>query len=326
MENTEILIETRNLSKDYPVRAKGVFDEKQYVHAVEELNLSITKGITFGLVGESGCGKSTIGQMLAQIIPATKGRILYDGTEFSTMKKPDQKNLKRKIQMVFQDPYASLNPRRKIGWTLEEPLISCTRLKRKQRIRKVEEILREVGLDESYKEKYPNELSGGQRQRVSIAAALILEPEFIIADESVSALDVSVQAQILNLLKKLQKERGLTYLFISHDLNVVQYMSDEIGVMYLGHLVEVGKAEAVYNHPAHPYTRALLSAVPKVKGDIKERIMLEGEVPNPINMPKGCPFHTRCKEAQSCCKTEMPGVKEVGKEHFVYCHKVGGKS
>ena len=323
MENTQILIETKNLSKDYPVKSNSLFYTGQYVHAVDTLNLKISKGITFGLVGESGCGKSTTGQMLAQIIPPTKGQVLYHGTDIANMKKSDQKKLKKNIQIIFQDPYASLNPRKKIGWTLEEPLINCTKLSREERLKKVETILKEVGLDKSYKEKYPNELSGGQRQRVSIAAALILEPEFIIADEAVSALDVSVQAQILNLLKRLQKERELTYLFISHDLHVVQYMSDEIGVMYLGHLVEIGKSEEIYHHPAHPYTQALLSAVPQVEGEVQKRIVLTGEVPNPIHIPKGCPFHTRCKEAELYCKEEMPKMKEIGEGHYIYCHKGG---
>ena len=324
MGKEEILIEARNLSKYYPIKARGLFKSKKYVHAVESLNLKIPKGLTCGLVGESGCGKSTTGQMLAQIIQPTKGKVLYKGKELSNLKKEEQKYLTKNIQTIFQDPYASLNPKRKIGWTLEEPLINCTALDKEARQEKVDHILKEVGLDKSYKEKYPNELSGGQRQRVSIARALILEPEFVIADEAVSALDVSVQAQILNLMKKMQKARGLTYLFISHDLNVVQYMSDIIGVMYLGHLVEIGKAEEVYYHPAHPYTQALLSAVPQVDGNQQERIVLTGEVPNPAQLPTGCPFHTRCKDAKPCCKVDMPIMRKVGNDHFVYCHKEGG--
>lgn len=322
MSNVEVLIEARDLCKYYPVKAKEIFEKNKKVQAVEKLNLSIRKGSTFGLVGESGCGKSTTGQMLSEIVSATQGEILYQGKPLREMNRAERAAVRKKIQMVFQDPYSSLNPKRTIEWTLEEPLKSCTKLGKKERKQKVQEILKIVGLDESYGQRYPGELSGGQRQRVSIAAALILDPEFVIADESVSALDVSVQAQILNLLQKLQKERGLTYLFISHDLNVVQYMSDEIGVMYLGHLVELGDAQEVCSHPAHPYTKALLSAIPEVEGVRKERIVLEGEVPSPANVPQGCPFHTRCKETQERCRKEYPTPRKVKEGHVVCCHNV----
>lgn len=322
MSNVEVLIEARDLCKYYPVKAKEIFEKNKKVQAVEKLNLSIRKGSTFGLVGESGCGKSTTGQMLSEIVSATQGEILYQGKPLREMNRAERAAVRKKIQMVFQDPYSSLNPKRTIEWTLEEPLKSCTKLGKKERKQKVQEILKIVGLDESYGQRYPGELSGGQRQRVSIAAALILDPEFVIADESVSALDVSVQAQILNLLQKLQKERGLTYLFISHDLNVVQYMSDEIGVMYLGHLVELGDAQEVCSHPAHPYTKALLSAIPEVEGVRKERIVLEGEVPSPANVPQGCPFHTRCKETQERCRKEYPTPRKVKEGHVVCCHNI----
>lgn len=322
MSNVEVLIEARDLCKYYPVKAKKIFEKNKKVRAVEKLNLSIRKGSTFGLVGESGCGKSTTGQMLSEIVSATQGEILYQDKPLREMNRMERAAVRKKIQMVFQDPYSSLNPKRTIEWTLEEPLKSCTKLGKKERKQKVQEILKIVGLDESYGQRYPGELSGGQRQRVSIAAALILDPEFVIADESVSALDVSVQAQILNLLQKLQKEKGLTYLFISHDLNVVQYMSDEIGVMYLGHLVELGDAQEVCSHPAHPYTKALLSAIPEVEGVRKERIILEGEVPSPANVPEGCPFHTRCKEAQERCRKEYPAPRKVKEGHVVCCHNV----
>lgn len=322
MSNVEVLIEARDLCKYYPVKAKEIFEKNKKVQAVEKLNLSIRKGSTFGLVGESGCGKSTTGQMLSEIVSATQGEILYQGKPLREMNRAERAAVRKKIQMVFQDPYSSLNPKRTIEWTLEEPLKSCTKLGKKERKQKVQEILKIVGLDESYGQRYPGELSGGQRQRVSIAAALILDPEFVIADESVSALDVSVQAQILNLLQKLQKERGLTYLFISHDLNVVQYMSDEIGVMYLGHLVELGDAQEVCSHPAHPYTKALLSAIPEVEGVRKERIVLEGEVPSPANVPRGCPFHTRCKETQERCRKEYPTPRKVKEGHVVCCHNI----
>ena len=321
MSNVEVLIEARDLCKYYPVKAKKIFEKNKKVRAVEKLNLSIRKGSTFGLVGESGCGKSTTGQMLSEIVSATQGEILYQDKPLREMNRMERAAVRKKIQMVFQDPYSSLNPKRTIEWTLEEPLKSCTKLGKKERKQKVQEILKIVGLDESYGQRYPGELSGGQRQRVSIAAALILDPEFVIADESVSALDVSVQAQILNLLQKLQKEKGLTYLFISHDLNVVQYMSDEIGVMYLGHLVELGDAQEVCSHPAHPYTKALLSAIPipdlSMRG--KPRQILKGEVKSPIEPPAGCRFASRCPHATDECRSRNFSLKEVEPGHHVAC-------
>lgn len=274
MQSDQILLEVQNLSKYYPVRKKKLFEKQKVLKAVENLNLRIPRGCTFGLVGESGCGKSTTGQMFANIFPATTGKIIYDGQDLAQLSGAQKRSIQKKIQIVLQDPYSSLNPKRTIGWILEEPLKIHTKLSKAERREKVREILETVGLEESYAGRYPGELSGGQRQRVNIAAALMLDPEFIIADESVSALDVSVQAQILNLFKTLQKERNLTYLFISHDLNVVQYMSDYIGVMYLGHLVESGTVEDIYDHPQHPYTQALLSAIPEAEMAGKKRVTL----------------------------------------------------
>lgn len=325
MNESKILIETKNLKKYYPVPRKRIFEKKRYVKAVEQLNLKIPKGCTYGLVGESGCGKSTAGQVLAGIYPASEGNVYYAGEEVSGMSREKKKEIRKKIQMIFQDPYSSLNPKKKIGWILEEPLKTDTDMKKQERKNKIIDVLKRVGLDESYIDKYPSELSGGQRQRVSIAAALLLDPEFIIADEAVSALDVSVQAQILNLLKELQKESNLTYLFISHNLKVVQFMSDYIGVMYLGHMVECGTAEEVCKMPLHPYTKALLSSVLDVHETGKERIVLEGEVPDPVNTPSGCPFHTRCKIAKERCATENPKLKFINDSHAVCCHYVRGE-
>lgn len=320
IQTQQILVEAQNLTKYYPIRRRRLFEKQKYLKAVEELNFQIPKGSTFGLVGESGCGKSTTGQMLADIFPATSGRIIYDGQDLTKMTRTHKRSIQRKIQIVLQDPYSSLDPKRTIGWILEEPLKIHTKLKKQERREKVRIILETVGLDESYAGRYPGELSGGQRQRVNIAAALMLDPEFVIADESVSALDVSVQAQILNLFKKLQWERKLTYLFISHDLNVVQYMSDYIGVMYLGHLVECGTVEDICDNPVHPYTKALLSAIPRERNNGRNRVVLKGEVPDQVHTPEGCPFHTRCAKAGIKCNCENPGLRKISETHFVSCH------
>ena len=324
-KENENLIVTKNLCKYYPVKKKKLFEKQRQLKAVDNLNLTIPRGVTFGLVGESGCGKSTTGQVIAGILKATSGEIYYDGRRVDQLKGDGLKELRKKIQVVFQDPYASLNPRKKIGWILEEPLKTVLSMDREQRKEEIKKTLEICGLDESYTDKYPAELSGGQRQRVNIAAALLLNPEFIVCDEAVSALDVSVQAQILNLLKDLQRERNLTYLFISHDLNVIEYMSDYIGVMYLGHMVEWGTADEICNHPVHPYTKALLSAVPDIKGNEEERIVLEGEVPSPVDTPSGCPFHTRCPLAEERCRKEMPELQTVSEEHTAGCYFIKGE-
>lgn len=325
MNRNNNLIKTEKLCKYYPVKKQKIFEKQRQLKAVCNLDLEIPEGSTFGLVGESGCGKSTTGQVLSGILPITSGKLYYRGKDITHVKGEDAKQLRRKIQMIFQDPYASLNPKKKIGWILEEPLKSVLNMEKKERKQKVKDILQRVGLDETYMDKYPSELSGGQRQRVSIAAALSLNPEFIVCDEAVSALDVSVQAQILNLLKELQEENNLTYLFISHDLNVIEYMSDYIGVMYLGHLVEYGTADEVCNHPVHPYTKALLSAVPDIKGRKEKRIVLEGEVPGPVDTPSGCPFHTRCMSATERCREIMPGSEFVAENHVAACHLAEGE-
>ena len=321
IESVEPLLEVKGLSKYYTAQSNKILNKRKDIKVVEHIDLSIYPGEVFGLVGESGCGKSTFAKMLVNVIQPTMGQISYKGKPYSAMSRQQKKEYHRQIQIIFQDPYSSLNPKKKIGWILEEPLKIHTELASKDRKLKVEEILEVVGLDASFRGKYPNELSGGQRQGVSIAAALMLNPELIIADESVSALDVSIQSQILNLMKKLQEEKNLTYLFISHDLNVVQYMSDRIGVMYFGKLVEVGSVEDIYHSPKHPYTKALLSSIPSVsKEEKRERILLTGDVPDLSAPPGGCPFHTRCREMKESCKDSCPELVEMENGHFVSCH------
>ena len=270
------------------------------------------------MIGESGCGKSTIGNMLVHLFTPDEGSILFRGQDIASMNEREFHPLRKEIQMVFQDPYSSLNPRKKIGWLLEEPLkIHRKDMKKEERKAKVEEILKEVGLDAEYANRYPKELSGGQRQRVSIALAFLMKPSFIVADEPVSALDVSVQAQILNLMRELQEKYKLTSLFISHDLGVVSYLSDRIGVMYLGHLVELGTTKEILEHPAHPYTKALFHANEKV---------VVGEIPSPSDPPSGCPFHTRCECCTERCKTEMPQMRTLSGDeydvHIAACHRI----
>ena len=300
------LISMKNVSKQYRDR------NRKTVQAISDLSLSIYAGETLGLVGESGCGKSTAGNLLVHLLKPDQGSITFRGQEISDMSERRFHPLRREIQMVFQDPYSSLNPRKKIGWLMEEPLkIHEQGMGREERRRRVEELLEEVGLDREYADRYPRELSGGQRQRVSIALALMVRPAFIVADEPVSALDVSVQAQILNLMKELQEKHNLTYLFISHDLGVVSYLSDRIGVMYLGRLVELGTTRDILESPLHPYTKALFDA---------SRQVLQGEVPSPSSPPSGCPFHTRCPHCMERCKTDEPPLCRYGDGHMAACH------
>ncbi len=309
---TKPIMSVTNLVKAFEIN--GIKKEK--LTAVNDVSFEIFEGEVLGVVGESGCGKSTLGNMLADLFPATQGEITYH--------LQSDKRLKRKeIQMIFQDPYASLNPKKKIGWLLEEPLAIHQKLTKKEREAKVEEMLEIVGLDKAYKNVYPRELSGGQRQRVSIAIALMLNPKLIIADEVVSALDISIQAQILNLMKELQEKHKLTYVFISHDLNVVYYLSTRIAVMYLGRIVEIGDVKEVYENPSHPYTIALLSSIPEIEENAgKEKIILEGEVPNPINPPTGCAFHPRCSKASEICKEKCPQLVANGEKRQVACHHI----
>ncbi|SHH96893.1 peptide/nickel transport system ATP-binding protein [Sporobacter termitidis DSM 10068] len=320
MSAVEPLLELRDLSRYYRVKSKKNPFLKQQIKAVDRLSLSIYPGETFGLVGESGCGKSTAGHVLAGILPPTAGEIRYGGKSFSAMSGREKAAARREIQIVLQDPSASLNPKRKIGWIVGEPLLINADYSKQARQRLVAEMLETVGLDESCASRYPHELSGGQRQRVNIAAALMLASKLLVADEVVSALDVSVQSQILNLLKKLQRTRQLTYLFISHDLNVVQYMSDRLGVMYLGRLVEYGAVDDIYGDARHPYTKALLSTMPSVADRGVERIILEGEVPSLLAPPSGCAFHTRCRQARDLCRQTPPEMREICRGHYACCH------
>ncbi|TBL78141.1 ABC transporter ATP-binding protein [Paenibacillus thalictri] len=313
----EPILEVRSLKKHFQVGGGKT------LKAVDDLNFAINRGETFGLVGESGCGKSTAGRTIIRLYEPTDGQILFDGKNITHLKGAELKQFNRSMQMVFQDPYASLNPRMTVGNIIAEGIDIhglSSGAKRKERVL---QLLRDVGLNDEHAGRFPHEFSGGQRQRIGIARALAIEPEFIIADEPISALDVSVQAQVVNLFKKLQKERGLTYLFIAHDLAMVKHISDRIGVMYLGKLIEVTSSDKLYANPLHPYTVSLLSAIPIPDPEIerrRERIILQGEVPNPLNPPSGCPFRTRCPKAMPECAKVMPEYMEVEPDHYVACH------
>lgn len=306
------------------LQIKGLTKEfrqgKNRVVAVSDLSLKIERGEIFGLVGESGCGKSTLGQMLVHLLEPTSGEILLEGEDVTRPSKKRFRELCRRTQIVFQDPYSSIDTGKTIGWLLEEPLkIHKLGKTKEERREKALHMLKAVGLEEGCLERWPDELSGGQRQRVAIALALILEPDFVVCDEPVSALDVSVQAQVLNLLSELREAFGLTYLFISHDLHVVSYLSDRIGVMYLGNLVELGESGALSRRPLHPYTQALFSAALAAEGE-GEQALLSGDPPSPANPPSGCPFHTRCPECMERCKTEKPALREIEPGRFCACH------
>jgi oligopeptide/dipeptide ABC transporter ATP-binding protein len=323
MAEREVIVSIDHL-KTYSPASKG-FGSKQVVKAVDDISLDIYKGETFGLVGESGCGKSTLGRTIVKINEPTAGKILVQGEDITHLTGKKLKKFRKEIQLIFQDPYASLNPRMTVGEIIREPMDIHNMYKtRKEKDARVVELLQIVGLKPDHIRRYPHEFSGGQRQRISIARTLALNPEFIVCDEPISALDVSIQAQIINLLKNIQKELGITYLFIAHDLSMVKHISDRIGVMYLGHLVEIGDSKQVYEKPMHPYTQALLSAVPlpdPVQGKAKKRIILEGELPSPINPPSGCPFRTRCPHASSVCAESMPQLNQAG-DRLVACHQV----
>jgi oligopeptide transport system ATP-binding protein len=316
MSNQPIL-EIRNLKKHFHLGGGKV------LKAVDNFSISINKGETFGLVGESGCGKSTAGRTIIKLYNATEGEVIFNGENVHKLHGKKLKEFNRNMQMVFQDPYASLNPRMTVGKIISEGIDIHGLSSGAQRKERVFELLRAVGLNEEHAGRFPHEFSGGQRQRIGIARALAIEPQFIIADEPISALDVSVQAQVVNLFKRLQKEFGLTYLFIAHDLAMVKHISDRIGVMYLGNLVEVTSSHDLYAKPLHPYTQSLLSAIPIPDPHIertRERIILSGEVPSPLNPPSGCPFRTRCPKAMPECAETMPPMKEVEPNHFVSCH------
>ncbi len=323
MEDNEILIEVKNLKK-YFVKNKGLIKKQlEITKAVDDVSFYIKKGETLGLVGESGCGKSTTGRTILRLYEPTAGEILYDGKDIAKLSREEMLPYRKKMQMIFQDPYASLNARMTVSDIIGEPMDIHHLASGKERQQKIYDLLDTVGLNKDHAARYPHEFSGGQRQRIGIARSLAVDPEFIICDEPISALDVSIQAQVVNMLEDLQEERGLTYLFIAHDLSMVKHISDRVGVMYLGSLVEVASSKELYANPVHPYTQALLSSIPIPDPDIAEsskRIVLEGDVPSPVNPPSGCKFRTRCRYAMDICKEETPVFKEVGKEHFAACH------
>ncbi|GAU79476.1 ABC transporter ATP-binding protein [Fusibacter sp. 3D3] len=317
----EKILEVKHLSKSYPLPKKKLLQKTREKSVIMDISFDITKGETFGLVGESGCGKSTTAKIITQLVKKGRGEILFEGKNLETRERQVQNNIKRNIQMIFQDPFGVLNPRKTIGWFLEEPLRIHEDLTAAERRARVLKILSEVGFDEHYYDRYPHELSGGQRQRVSIACALMLNPKLIIADEPVSALDVSVQSSVLNLMKDLQKKYALTYLFISHDLNVVAYMSDWIGVMYLGEIVEFATVDAIFDQPLHPYTQSLMASMPSVYGDKKkEKVQSLGEIGEVVLNADGCPFYGRCPKGKTICKMQKPINKAVYESHFVSCH------
>ena len=319
--NTQNLVEVKNLCKYFKV------GKKQILKAVDNVSFNIRKGETLGLVGESGCGKTTCGRTIIKLYDATSGEVLFDGQDISKIKHREESlKFKKSAQIIFQDPYASLDPRMTIGEIIAEGIDVHYNLDTMAKNEKVNELLLKVGLTTDYANRFAHELSGGQRQRIGIARALAVEPQFIVCDEPISALDVSIQAQIVNLLIKLQKEAGLTYLFISHDLSMVKHISDRVGVMYLGSMVELASNHDLYDEPMHPYTKALISAIPIADPDVeasRERIKLEGEIPSPINTPPGCKFRQRCPYAKDICAQSAPEFKEVKPNHFVACHMVG---
>lgn len=319
---SKTLVSVKHAVKTFQAN-KGMFSGKKYVHAVNDVSFDIHEGETFSLVGESGCGKSTTGRLVNHILVPDSGEVWFDGKDISKYTEKEMRPLRKDIQMIFQDPYGALNPSIKIQDQIGEPLLIHTNMSAGERLKKVHELLEIVGMNPMHGERYPHEFSGGQLQRVGIARALTVNPKLIIADEPVSALDVSIQAQVLNLMQDLQEQYKLTYLFISHDLSVVEMISDRIGVMYLGTIVETAPKADLYAHPEHPYTQALLSAVPIADPTReKKRIILKGDLPSPVNPPKGCLFHTRCPYCTEKCKTERPEFKEISNGHFVKCHRV----
>jgi oligopeptide/dipeptide ABC transporter ATP-binding protein len=316
------LVEVRSLKKYFPIRKGLLQREVAQVHAVDDVTFAVHEGQTLGLVGESGCGKSTLGRTIVRLLEPTAGEVVFDGRDISTLGMRALRPLRRQMQMVFQDPYASLNPRKRVGSIIGAPL-KIHGVEKSQRRQRVQELLETVGLSPEHYNRYPHEFSGGQRQRIGVARALALRPRLIVADEPVSALDVSIQSQMLNLLDDLQKELRLTYIFIAHDLGVVRHVSDRIAVMYLGKLVELAPAEELYQRPIMPYTEALLSAVPIPDPDLshqRERIVLEGDVPSPINPPSGCRFHPRCRYMTDICREVEPPLTDYGRGHLAACH------
>ncbi len=324
---TDVLLEARELVKHFPVHSSAFRrGAGEVVHAVDDVSLEVRRGETLGIVGESGCGKSTLGRLLVRLHEPTSGTVTFSGTDITRLSRRRLRPFRREMQMIFQDPYASLNPRKRVGQIIADPFRIHRTDSRALVSRRVRELLEVVGLSADHVNRYPHEFSGGQRQRIGVARALALSPQLIVADEPVSALDVSIQAQVINLLDDLQDEFNLTYVFIAHDLGVVHHVSDRIAVMYLGVVVEIGPSDALFLHPIHPYTAALLSAIPAIEDEVvegiarRERIVLEGEVPSPINPPSGCRFHPRCPYATEICHVERPSLVHHGNGRYAACH------
>lgn len=319
---SEFVLEVKNLKKYFPVKGGFLGKTVGHVKATDDVSFTLNKGETLSLVGESGCGKSTTGRAILRLHEPTSGQVIFKGKDIMQFSRKEMLDLRKEMQIVFQDPYSSLNSRMTVGQIVGEPLIAHGLMKKgKELDEKVGELLEKCGLAKYHINRYPHQFSGGQRQRIGIARALAMNPSFIVADEPVSALDVSIQSQVVNLMMDLQEEYGLSYLFISHDLSVVKHISDRVGVMYLGSLVELAGKEALYENPLHPYTQALLSAIPLPDPKQKSKmIVLSGDIPSNVNPPSGCKFHTRCGKAQSICKKIVPEFKEVGEEHYVACH------
>ena len=315
------LLEVKNIKKWFPSKKSPFSKEKVYIKAVDGVSFTLNAGETLGVVGESGCGKSTMGRTVLRLLEPTEGQVFFEGKEYTALKDAELRKSRSELQIIFQDPYASLDPRMTIGDIIAEPLDIQLKLPAKERMERVLKTMERVGLNTRYVNRYPHEFSGGQRQRIGIARAMVLNPKVVVCDEPVSALDVSIQAQVINLLKDLQEEMGMAYIFISHDLSVIKHISDRVAVMYLGHVVEIADKKDLYDHPMHPYTVALLSAIPVPdRKHKKEKIVLEGDLPSPANPPSGCVFHTRCYKAQEICKTQVPELKECGNGHCCACH------
>lgn len=321
MSDKKVIMKVRNLTKEFKIRSRKLGEKPQILHALTDVSVDIYEGETLGVIGESGCGKSTFGKCLVQLHQATHGTVEYQGENILGLKGEALKKIKRDIQMVFQDPFSSLDPRMTAGKLVEEPMIAHKIIKdKKERSKRALELLKTVGLDVQHVHRYPHEFSGGQRQRINIARALALNPKLIVCDEPVSALDVSIQAQVLNLFNQLQKEYKLTYVFISHDLSVIKHISDRIAIMYLGRIVELCDAQGIYENPLHPYTKALLSAIPPESPfEKRERIVLKGEIPSPIGEQKGCPLAGRCPSCMEKCRIQVPQLKDRGDGHQVAC-------
>lgn len=317
------LIVVENLKKYFETGMPFYGRKRKYVRAVDDVSFYINKGETFGLVGESGCGKSTLGRTIIRLYDVTDGKIIFDGTDITRLKQKELKPYHKRMQSIFQDPYSSLNPYMTVAEIVEEPMVIHTKLTKAERMERVKEILEKVGLSKNDMEKFPHEFSGGQCQRIGIARALSVGPEFILCDEPISALDVSIQAQVVNVLEDLQDEMDLTYLFVAHDLSMVRHISNRVGVMYLGRIVEISKSSELYKNPLHPYTKALLSAIPipdPVKARNTVRQIIEGDLPGPFDIPKGCRFCSRCPYAKKTCSEEDPKMREIEKGHFAACH------